>query len=515
MRREGAASDPATVVARNLSRLAFLGNLFGAALLFFYFRFIDPMFAAGPRPGLFEIAYAIVGFGLIVTVTRACGRRWARPITRETSADPALVRRRAMLVPYMFAGLTAAGWMLAGVLWGVVRPLTSGQLSPSVTLRVVFGTTCAGIVATAFIFFATEHRWRPVLPAFFPEGDLGAVAGVVRLSVRTRLLVMFLMVSLVPLSILGMLTYTNAVALRVAGPREAAAIVAGTVPVILFILAVGAVAAVGLSLFVSQSVATPLGTLAAAMAEVGHGHLDTRCAVVANDEIGAVAEGFNRMVQGLRDREFVKEAFGKYVTREIRDEILAGRIALGGEALEVTILFADLRDFTPWVEATPPAEVVRELNAYFTEMETAIREHRGLVLQFIGDEIEAVFGAPVPYPGHAEMATRAALEMRRRLAAWNAAREAAGKRPLRHGIGIHTGTVLAGNIGSAERVSYALVGDAVNLASRIQQLTKDLGGDILMSGATRRLLPSGFEIADLPAVRVKGKSDEIEVCKLA
>ena len=101
------------------------------------------------------------------------------------------------------------------------------------------------------------------------------------------------------------------------------------------------------------------------------------------------------------------------------------------------------------------------------------------------------------------------------LTAWNAGREAAGKRPLRHGIGIHTGTVLAGNIGSTERLSYALVGDAVNLASRIQQLTKELGSDILLSGATRRLLPGGFEISDLPAVRVKGKSDEIEVCRLA
>jgi adenylate cyclase len=105
--------------------------------------------------------------------------------------------------------------------------------------------------------------------------------------------------------------------------------------------------------------------------------------------------------------------------------------------------------------------------------------------------------------------------MRRRLAAWNAAREAVGKRPLRHGIGIHTGAVLAGNIGSAERLSYALVGDAVNLASRIQQLTKDLGGDILMSGATCRLLDGSFELVPLPAVRVKGKSAEIEVYKLS
>lgn len=156
-----------------------------------------------------------------------------------------------------------------------------------------------------------------------------------------------------------------------------------------------------------------------------------------------------------------------------------------------------------------------DLNAYFTEMEGAIRRHRGLVLQFIGDEIEAVFGAPVAHAAHAEMAVRAALEMRQRLEAWNAARRRAGKAPLRHGIGIHTGRVLAGNIGSAERLAYALVGDAVNLASRIQDLNKEFGTDILVSGTTRKALGDEFELVALPAVRVKGRSAEVPVYKLA
>jgi adenylate cyclase len=284
---------------------------------------------------------------------------------------------------------------------------------------------------------------------------------------------------------------------------------------IAFIVAVGTAAAAGLSFFVARSVAGPLRDLEAAMAEVGKGRLDTRCPVVTNDEIGRVTEGFNRMVQGLVEREFLKETFGRYVSREIRDEILAGRITLEGQAQEVTIVFTDLRDFTPWVEASAPRDVVRDLNAYFTEMEGAIRLHGGLVVQFIGDEIEAVFGAPVPLPGHAVMAVRAALEMRRRLDAWNAGRRAAGAQPLRHGIGIHTGTVLAGNIGSAERHAYALVGDPVNLASRIQALTKDVGTDILVSGTTRRQLDDAFPLVALPAARVKGKSAEVEVYRLA
>jgi adenylate cyclase len=247
------------------------------------------------------------------------------------------------------------------------------------------------------------------------------------------------------------------------------------------------------------------------MARVERGDLDARARVVSNDEIGGVAEGFNRMLSGLKERDFVKDTFGKYVTREIRDEILSGRVGLEGELREVTVLFADLRDFTPWVEATEPREVVRDLNRYFGEMEAAVRQQGGLVLQFIGDEIEAVFGAPVAAADHAARAVRAALDMRARLDALNAARAAAGKRPLRHGIGVHTGTVLAGNIGSGERLSYALVGDTVNLASRIQDLTKTAGADVLISATTRAALAGAVAVTALPATRVKGRSAEVEV----
>jgi adenylate cyclase len=247
---------------------------------------------------------------------------------------------------------------------------------------------------------------------------------------------------------------------------------------------------------------------------VERGRLDGHAPVVSTDEIGAVAEGFNRMLHGLRERELVKETFGKYVTPEIRDEILAGRISGDGELKEVTVLFADIRDFTPWVEATAPRDVVRDLNEYFTEMAEAIRAEHGLVLQFIGDEIEAVFGAPIAARDHAAMAVRAALDMRARLRTWNAGREAAGKPALRHGIGIHTGTVLAGNIGGAERLSYALVGDPVNLASRIQGLTKDFEVDILISEATRKSIDPAVPVEELPAVRVKGRAEEVNVYKV-
>ena len=147
-------------------------------------------------------------------------------------------------------------------------------------------------------------------------------------------------------------------------------------------------------------------------------------------------------------------------------------------------------------------------------MDLAIRAHGGLVLKFIGDEIEAVFGAPIASARHADAAVAAAREMGRRLDAWNTARRAAGKAELHHGIGIHTGTVIAGNIGSSERMSYALVGDAVNLASRIQALNKDFGTQVLVSGVTHARLSSPVGLEPLPAVRVKGRSAEVAVFAL-
>jgi class 3 adenylate cyclase len=352
-----------------------------------------------------------------------------------------------------------------------------------------------------------------VLPDYFPAGGLTTVPGAPRLPVRARLLIVLLVVAVLPITVLGIAAIRGARTALAAGP-DAGDVMTRLLAVVVFLVLASMATSIALALSVSRSVAEPLGRLRAAMGEVERGRLDVRCPVVSNDEIGVLTEGFNGMVHGLQEREFLRETFGKYVSEEIRDEILAGRIALQGEPREATILFADIRDFTPWVEANDPREVVRDLNAYFTEMETAIRAHGGLVVQYIGDEIEAVFGAPVRRADHAGQAVRAALEMRTRLAVWNADRARAGRVPLRNGIGIHTGTVLAGNIGSADRLSYALVGDSVNLASRLQNLTKELNTDVLVSGTTRARLDGAVPLVPLPAVKVKGRTAEVEVYAL-
>lgn len=520
-RDEPLPCDAAMAAGRRLRRqaacVAVAGNLVGGVVTSVYFNVVD-IDVAGVNQGraMTSIVYFVVMFTLLSAAFVVTIRRGMRPLVNADAGADDRARRCLLMTPFRVAAFAMLGWVAAGIVWGIVGPMLFGHFSPARAVRVIFGTTViAGSVTTAFIFLLTERFGRRALPAFFPSGELGTPAGVVPLTVQTRLVAAFVLGGIVPLLVMGAVSYHGAAALLIAEPTAAAALVDRMLVVIVFVAAVGTLAALGLSTFTARSVGAPLRVVADAMKGVAHGRLDVRCPVTGTDEIGTVTDGFNRMVRGLREREAIREAFGKYVTREIRDEILAGRVTLEGEVVDVTVLFVDIRDFTPWVEASDPREVVRDLNAYFTRMEEAVRAHHGLVLQFIGDEIEAVFGAPVRRTDHADLAVAAALDMRRHLTAWNGERVAAGRSAVRHGIGIHTGRVLAGNVGSPTRVAYALVGDAVNLASRIQEGTKDVGVDILISDATRRRLTSAPPLRQLPALRVKGKSVGIDVHTVA
>jgi len=510
---------PSSSIRQRLTKLLVLGNLGGAILTFVYFHEVDPI-AGGIEIGAAELGFFAFGFSLLSVAARIASARWMRPIRHVEGAAPdrpqdSVVRRRALLMPAFMAFLTFIGWATAGLLWGVLWPLLAGSFALEPALRQLFGITfVSGTFVAACMFFGVERIWRAELPRFFPAGDLSA-AQAPRLRVRPRMLAVLLIVSLLPMAVLAVAALARAQALLHADAAASAAIIRNLIAVIAVLVAGGVVVSAALATLVANSIATPLRDVQRAMRQVRDGALDVRCPVVSNDEIGSVAEGFNAMVDGLRERERIRETFGRYVSPEVRDEILAGRADVGGVQHDVTILFADLRDFTPWVEATPAHEVIADLNAYFGEMEGAIRACGGLVLQFIGDEIEAVFGAPVARPGHADAAVAAARAMRARLAAWNAERRSAGRRELRHGIGIHTGTVVAGNIGSGERLSYALVGDAVNVASRIQSLNKELGTTVLLSGATCTRLASTAGCTPLPDMHVKGHSAAVTVYALA
>jgi adenylate cyclase len=274
-----------------------------------------------------------------------------------------------------------------------------------------------------------------------------------------------------------------------------------------------------LNRLISRSIADPVNAIMASINAVKAGNFNTRIPVVSSDEVGALGDAANDMIRGLSERELLRDAFGKYVAPEVRDEILSGRTPLDGELRYVTVLFADIRDFTPMTESQDPKRVVKILNSYFATMAAAIKAQSGLVLQYLGDEIYAVFGAPVHIDSHPAKAFRAALDMKKRLATLNRDFQEKGWPQLRHGIGIHTGEAVVANIGSPERLSYLLVGDTVNLASRLQSLTRDIGCEVLFSEATFQYL-GAKDMADaavkpVPPMHVKGKRLPVACYKIS
>jgi len=227
--------------------------------------------------------------------------------------------------------------------------------------------------------------------------------------------------------------------------------------------------------------------------------------VRTGDELEDLASGFNTMVDGLKERDKLRTTFGKYMTSTVMDHLLAGKVSLGGESLEVTILFTDIRSFTTISEKMDPQQLVGLLNEYFTEMVGIVMQEDGVVDKYIGDAIMAVFGAPVPKAEDAVHAVRAAVRMRRALQELNQRLEARGKPALCTGIGIHTGEVVAGNIGSEKRMEYTVIGDAVNLASRLETSTKDLGVNVLISEDTYERTKHVIEARPVREITVKGR----------
>jgi adenylate cyclase len=227
--------------------------------------------------------------------------------------------------------------------------------------------------------------------------------------------------------------------------------------------------------------------------------------VQTGDELEALARGFNVMVDGLRERDKLRTTLGKYMTASVMEHLLRGEVELGGETLTVTILFADIRSFSTLSEKMDAQSLVALLNEYFTEMVGAVTSEDGVVDKYIGDGIMVVFGAPVTKPDDAVRAARAAVKMRRGLVALNARLAARGIPPLAAGIGIHTGEVVAGNIGSEQRMEYTVIGDAVNLASRLESATKELGTPVLMSADTWALVKGKIEARPVREIKVKGR----------
>jgi adenylate cyclase len=215
------------------------------------------------------------------------------------------------------------------------------------------------------------------------------------------------------------------------------------------------------------------------------------------------------MVDGLQERDKLKTTFGKYMTDAVVDHLMAGKVQLGGEVLTATILFSDIRSFASISEKMDAKSLVALLNEYFTEMVDEVIKEDGVVDKYIGDAIMAVFGAPVAKPDTAIHAVRAAIGMRKALAALNEKLVARGMKAIATGIGIHTGQLVAGNIGSEKRMEYTVIGDAVNLASRLEGATKELGVAVLISQDTYDLVKDHVEARPVKEITVKGREQPV------
>jgi adenylate cyclase len=213
-------------------------------------------------------------------------------------------------------------------------------------------------------------------------------------------------------------------------------------------------------------------------------------------------------------RRRLRAAFGQYVSPEVMDQVLRTGAALGGEVRTVTMLMSDLRGFTTLSERLPPQVVSEMMNEYFTAMVDVILAHCGLVQDFIGDAIMAVYGSPLDDPQHCWHAVRTAVGMHAALEALNRRWEAEGRAPLAMGIAIHTGEVFAGTLGAPRKKKYAVLGDTVNLTSRIEGLNRDLGTGILVSGAVLAALKDRVVVRDRGSVAVKGRREPVEIFEL-
>jgi len=280
---------------------------------------------------------------------------------------------------------------------------------------------------------------------------------------------------------------------------------------------IGAAALLGALLvggMIAGGIAAPVQALVAAMRRVLTGDFRQRLDIRREDEIGFLAGAFNEMVAGLEEREKIKETFGRFVSRDVATAVLSGKLPLDGERREVTILFQDVRGFTTLAERTDPPALVRIVNALFTEMVAAVEAEGGIIRVFTGDGVMALFGAPVAHSDDPARAVLAALDMLARLPALSARLEAEGLPALRIGVGIATGEVIVGRMGPDARSEYNVVGDAANLASRIEGLNKELQTTILISAATAARLGNDFELGRRAVLPVKGKELPVEVVEV-
>ena len=408
---------------------------------------------------------------------------------------------RLLNAPLVISALGMAGWVLGTSLSISLQVYYIRNVPFHGMLVTITNALCLGGITFVFSYYALDYvNRRVVILRFLGSRSLSEIPGVFRPSVTMRFFIFYFSVAVLPVLMVTQMLARSALA------------ASGTLtpPVLLFPLAALFVGTV-LSWLLARAFEQPLVEMKTAVQGIQQGSLEPQLTATSTDELGHLAEGINHMAQGLREKEFMKETFGKVVAPAVRDHLLKGNLQLGGEMRVATVLFCDLRGFTALSEKLTPAQVVEMLNVHFDTMSRCIEGEGGLINKFIGDAIMAVWGVPESKGNDALNAVNATIEMRRALLEFNKDRGSDKKPIIKIGSGLNTGPVLAGQIGSEDRLDYTVIGDAVNLASRVETLNKPFGTDILISEDTYKIVKDEFDCEPMQKIKVKGKSEPQQI----
>jgi adenylate cyclase len=444
-------------------------NVVGAIIVFALIVWVLPLPAIDDTDAVRRTN--IIGLAAYLAFAVPAGTLWAlwllRPVIawlREDRPPTAGEQRIALLAPARELLVHAALWTLGGVAFALLNAQYDAHLALIIAITVALG----GAATCAVAYLVAQRVLRPIAARALAEAvpDDPALPGI-----AVRLLLTWALGTGVP--VLGVALVGAG---ELTGVLDASADRVAATAVILG----GIALLVGFAVMAltARSLADPLEGLRGALARVQRGQDEAHVDVYDGSELGLLQAGFNRMVDGLREREELRDLFGRQVGEDVARQALERGITLGGEELEVAVLFIDLVGSTELAHDRPPAEVVELLNEFFCVVVAVVADAGGSVNKFVGDAALCVFGAPLRHDDAAGAALRAARELRRRLA------DEVPQCDV--GIGVSAGTAVAGNIGAAERFEYTVIGDPVNEASRLTELAKHQDDRILASEAAVR-----------------------------
>ncbi len=419
--------------------------------------------------------------------------------------DSETIAKKVVNLPIRFSLWGMLGWIMCIIYLFLLYLYTIFVFKIDLFYALLSGTVfCVLEAILSFVvsYFVTETVNRGfVLPRLFPDGYVSKIPGVKKFSLNFLFVFFFITVSLFPIVfILSSFVWTQI--------SNNLPISWGTIKMAVILFC----SSIGITIVFMRLFTVPLKKLTIGTERIKAGDYDVRVKNISNDEMGILSDTFNEMAESLKEKEFIRDTFGKVVDPEIRDHLLNGNITLGGKNCHITVMFCDIRSFTSMSESMEPAKVVALLNDYFTQLGKCITKNHGVINKYIGDAIMAIFGAPLESANHALDAYNAALEMRKSLVLLNDDFVSKGLPTVRFGIGLHSGNVLAGNIGAEDRMEYTVIGDTVNTASRIETLCKSYNTDLLISGSTAELLKdTDIKLQFIDEVMVRGKTEKVKL----